>query len=621
MLVELTITNFAIIDTLRLTLEPEFNVFTGETGAGKSIILDAVSALVGGRIGAEMVRAGADKAVIEGLFDVSGALSAAAKERAEALPPESGRDEDGDHEEEETIAGILAVYGIEADEGVLILTREIGANGRGVARVAGRAVPVAVLQRLATHLVDIHGQGDHLTLLRPAQHLFFLDRYANTVELRGEVSGLVSDLRVAQRDLARLEKNDQELERRLDLLRFQVDEIAAARLTPGELDSLEQERRRLSSVERLAELASMAHAALAGDETGESTGAVALLAAAQRALGDLLRLDTTLATEADSLAQAAALAEDVSASLRAYQDELVVDPGRQVEIEERWDLLMRLRRKYGATIEEILAYADSAAEELSTFSRREERLSELRDHETALLARIGAKTSVLSARRQQAARRLAESMERELDQLNMRKARFEIAITQAPDPDGAPVAGVTRARSTSPAVSAGRYAFTSTGIDTVEFRIAPNPGEPFKPLARIASGGETSRLMLALRTVLARADAVPVLIFDEIDAGISGKSGQAVGEKLWELARSHQILCVTHLPQIAAFGDAHFSVAKEVDDLRTRTVATRLTGEQRIDELSLLLGARSTAARANASELLERAGEWKSSHARESLRA
>jgi DNA repair protein RecN (Recombination protein N) len=382
------------------------------------------------------------------------------------------------------------------------------------------------------------------------------------------------------------------LERRLDLLRFQADEITAARLAPGEIDALELERKRLASVERLGELASVAHAALAGDETGATPGAVELLATAQRALGDLLRLDNTLEGDADSLSQAAALADDVAASLRAYQDELVVDPGRQAEVEERWDLLARLRRKYGATIEDILAFAESAAEELNTFSRREERLGELREREAALLGQIGEKAALLSARRQEAATRLAAAMERELDQ-----------------------------RSKSTSVPAGRYAFTATGIDTIEFRIAPNPGEPFKPLAKTASGGETSRLMLALRTVLARADAVPVLIFDEIDAGISGKTGQAVGEKLWELARAHQILCVTHLPQIAAFGDAHFSVANQVDDLRTRTLTERLSGERRVDELGQLLGAQSSAARANAKELLQHAEKWKASHARESLRA
>jgi DNA repair protein RecN (Recombination protein N) len=618
MLVELTITNFAIIDSLRLTLEPDFNVFTGETGAGKSIILDAVSALVGGRVGPEVVRAGAERAIVEGIFDVRGVVRAES-----AAPPSPGSEEapdDGD-EQEDTVAGILSAQGVEPEDGMLILTREIAANGRSVARVAGRAVPVAVLQRLAAHLVDIHGQGDHLTLLRPGQHLYFLDRYANTVELRGEVGRLVGGLRAIQRDLARLERDDQELERRLDLLRFQVDEITAARLTPREIESLEQERKRLASVERLGELASAAHTALAGDDTGETPGAVELLATAQRALGDLLRLDSALEEHVDSLTQAAALADDVAATLRAYQDELIVDPGRQAEVEERWDLLMRLRRKYGATVEDILAYATTAAEELNTYLRREERLGALREQEAALLDQIGEQAALLSARRQEAATRLAAAMERELDQLNMRKARFEIAIAQTADSDGAPVAGSARKKSGSADIPAARYAFTATGIDTVEFRIAPNPGEPFKPLAKIASGGETSRLMLALRTVLARADAVPVLIFDEIDAGISGKTGQAVGEKLWDLARAHQILCVTHLPQIAAFGDAHFSVAKEVDDLRTRTLAQRLTGEQRIDELAQLLGARSSAARANAKELLQRAKAWTLSHTRESLRA
>ena len=619
MLVELTITNFAIIDSLRLTLEPDFNVFTGETGAGKSIILDAISALVGARAGVEVVRAGAERAIVEGIFDVSGATLAAGAGEAASADTRQPQDEGG--EPEDTIASILSVQGIEPEDGMLILAREIAANGRSVARVAGRAVPVAVLQRLAAHLVDIHGQGDHLTLLRPAQHLYFLDRYASTVEMRGEVADLAAELRVTQRDLARLERDDQELERRLDLLRFQVDEITAARLTPGEIESLEQERKRLASAERLGELASVAHAALAGDDTGETLGAVELLAAAQRAIGDLLRLDNTLEGDADSLSQAAALADDVAASLRAYQDELIVDPGRQAEVEERWDLLARLRRKYGATVEDILAFAESAAEELNTFSRREERLGELREREAALLDQIGEKAALLSTRRREAATRLAAAMERELDQLNMRKARFEIAISQTADPDGAPVASVARKKSTAGDISAGRYAFTATGIDSVEFRIAPNPGEPFKPLAKTASGGETSRLMLALRTVLARADAVPVLIFDEIDAGISGKTGQAVGEKLWELARAHQILCVTHLPQIAAFGDAHFSVAKEVDDLRTRTLTERLSGERRVDELGQLLGAQSSAARANAKEVLQRAEKWKASHARESLRA
>ena len=287
MLVELTITNFAIIDSLRLTLEPDFNVFTGETGAGKSIILDAISALVGGRAGAEVVRAGAERAIVEGIFDVSGATLTAGAGEAASADTRQPQDEGG--EPEDTIASILSAQGIEPEDGMLILAREIAANGRSVARVAGRAVPVAVLQRLAAHLVDIHGQGDHLTLLRPAQHLYFLDRYASTVEMRGEVADLAAELRVTQRDLARLERDDQELERRLDLLRFQVDEITAARLTPGEIESLEQERKRLASVERLGELASVAHAALAGDDTGETLGAVELLAAAQRALGDLLR--------------------------------------------------------------------------------------------------------------------------------------------------------------------------------------------------------------------------------------------------------------------------------------------------------------------------------------------
>jgi DNA repair protein RecN (Recombination protein N) len=307
--------------------------------------------------------------------------------------------------------------------------------------------------------------------------------------------------------------------------------------------------------------------------------------------------------------------EDVVAGVRSYQEDVAVDPARLAEIEERIDLISRLRRKYGATIEEIVAYGRSAADELDGLTHREERLADLQQRETALRTRIGGVAARLSRVRQQAAAAMAAAMERELDDLSMKRARFRVELRRELAADGVPAAldgDAAADRRTAHAQTEERYAFGPTGIDRVEFMIAPNPGEPFKPLARIASGGETSRLMLALKTILSSADAVPILIFDEIDTGISGRAGQVVGEKLWQLARQHQVICVTHLPQIAALGDHHFRVAKVLVADRTTTQVEELGGEPRVIEIGQMLGGAATrASRANASELIERSAEWK----------
>src|SRR5258706_458513 len=495
MLDELSITNFAIIDELHVSFGPHLNVFTGETGAGKSIIVDALSALVGERAGGDVVRAGADRAIVEGVFDIASLLNR-------------------------------------------------GAAGR---------------------------------------------------------------------ELDRMRQDEREIARRVELLRFQVDEIEAARLVPGELDQLEMERRRLANAERLGVLAATIHAALAGDDAGESVGALDTLGAAQHAFGELLRLDDSLRAQEETLEQGMVLLQDVASAIRAYQDEIAADPARQTEVEERLDLLAKLRRKYGATAEEILAYGTEASNELDELLHREERASALTERELELKRTIGRLSMQLSARRRTAAGQLSAAMERELDELNMRRARFQVQLAQRADPDGALVpedAGKLTAG--SDITPGGTYAFGPTGIDQVEFLIAPNQGEPFKPLARIASGGETSRLMLALKSILSRADVIPILIFDEIDAGISGRTGQTVGEKLWQLARAHQVLCVTHLPQIAAPADCHFRVAKSVSAERTTTHVEPLRDDSRTGELAQMLGGASTAAsRANAQELLHRAETWK----------
>jgi DNA repair protein RecN (Recombination protein N) len=589
MLLELNISDFAIIERLRLTLGPGFNVFTGETGAGKSIIVDAITALVGERMGADVVRAGSERATVEGVFDVSAVLARAERPEGDTEDVAAG-----------SLSAALAELGIEAEDGMLILGREMTAAGRGLARINGRTAPLSTLQRLSAGLIDIHGQSAHLALLRPERHIYYLDRYAGLDEAREEVATLYAEWRATRRELERLRADEREIERRVELLRFQVEEITAATLKPGEVEELERERRMLSNAERLGELTAAVYAALRGDETGDERGALDLLAEARRGLTDLLRLDETLASQSETLDQAIFLLEDVATGARDYQDQVMADPARLVEVEERLDLINRLRRKYGATIEETLAFADEAARELEGLLNREERAAELQQREERLRDQIGVVAGRLSARRAEVARELAQAMERQLDDLNMRKARFEVRLTRRPDPGGTPVG------------DEGRVAFSATGIDQVEFLLAPNPGEPMKPLARIASGGETSRLMLAIKTILASADATPTLIFDEIDAGISGRSGQVVGEKLWALGQTHQALCVTHLPQIAALGDRHFQVSKVVSGERTMTRVTPLESDARVAELSQMLGGASTnASRANARDLLSRAEDWK----------
>lgn len=603
MLLELTISDFAIIDTLHLRFGPHLNVFTGETGAGKSIIVDAISALVGERMGSDVVRTGSERAIVEGVFDISHLL---AQEKTNGATQAAAKDkEDGEVVESQTLAETLAELGIDAEDGTLILSREIARAGRGIQRINGRATPISTLQRIAAFLIDIHGQSAHLTILRPEQHVYYLDRYATTDDLRRQVSGLVADWRAIRRELERLQRDERELERQRELLQFQVDEIAAAKLRPGELEELERERKMLVNAEKLGELCAAAHSALAGDETGEASGALDLLASAQRTLADLLRLDDSLREQLSELEQALYLAEDVATSVRAYQEEVAADPRRQAEVEERLDALSKLRRKYGATIEEILAFGEEASRSLDKLSHREERIAELQQQEQSIRQRIGTQAGDLSQRRQSAGRNLGAAMERELDDLNMQRARFQTEIVQRADEQGAIVTLDGQS---------GPWAFTATGIDSVEFLLSPNPGEPLKPLARIASGGETSRIMLALKTILSRADAVPILIFDEIDSGISGRSGQVVGEKLWALGQNHQVLCVTHLPQIAVLADTHFRVSKALAADRTTTQVEQLKPAERTQEVAQMLGgARTSASQANATDLLKRADTWKRS--------
>lgn len=620
MLLELHIKDFAIIDTLHLHLNRFFNVFTGETGAGKSIIIDAVNALLGGKIGAEFVRAGCERATVEGVFSID-ALPAPAHLAASTDTPASDAttlfaalDEAENAEQSDlnsadarvALATLLDEYGITAEEGHLILSRDIHRSGRTVARINGRALSQQVLQQVASWLVDIHGQSEHMSLLRPEQHVNFLDRYAETLSLRDQLGAKVTEWRTARKTLQTLQQNERDQIRRAEFLRFEIEEIEKADLHVGEIEELEAEGKVLSNAERLRELCTLIYGSIKGADVGSDDFKPALdqLRVAQRSIADLVRLDDSMSEQADSLAEAVYHLEDVAASVSSYESDIEDNPRRLAEIEERLDLIAKLRRKYGFSIEEILQRGAEDMAELETITNRDEIIAKLQQQDGQFRHEIGEIAQQLSERRKKAALLLAVSMEEQLNDLNMRRARFQVEMMQVPDENGVPASVNDEAEML--------YACDATGIDHVQFLIAPNPGEPFKPLTKIASGGETSRLMLALKTILADADATPTLIFDEIDSGISGRSGQVVGEKLWQLTRNHQIICVTHLPQIAAFADTHYNVNKQILDNRTMTIVNELRPEQRVREVAHIMGGNVTEfSMKSAEEMLARSYLWK----------
>ena len=567
MLAELHIENFAIIERIDLQLESGLIIFTGETGAGKSILIDAVETLLGGRAEATMIRSGADQASIEGIFSIPENIRG-------ALLPVLQREELLDEPDQLTLA------------------REIRANGRNLARVNGRIVSAALLREIGEHLIDVHGQSEHLSLLRVRQHLSLLDSYADVDSLLAAYRKTYTRLLEVRRELADLRHAEREAARRIDTLTYQLKEIEAAHLRPGEEQDLTEERNRLANAEGLASLTQ--EALLALDEgNSETLSATDLVGQILHALTSLTRLDLT---QSPLKEQAEAVFEnltDLSRNLRSYLENIEFNPKRLDQVEERLALIHNLKRKYGDTIQNVLAYAENARREIETITHAAERIQELESGEFDLLVELGRRGTALSQLRHQQAERLAAAVESELEDLQMSQTQFKVDFQVRSDPHGVPVEGGQR------------LAFDATGLEQVEFLIAPNPGEGLKPLAKIASGGETSRLMLALKNVLARDDQIPTLIFDEIDQGIGGRVGQVVGNKLWSLAHGHQVLCVTHLPQLAAFGSQHYHVEKNLEGGRTITTVTRLTGDKRTTELAQMYGEISQGTLQSAREILQ----------------
>jgi DNA repair protein RecN (Recombination protein N) len=568
MLQELRIDNFAIIQHLELRFDSGLVIFTGETGAGKSIILDAIEALVGGKAEAGMVRSGEDRALLEADFSTN---------------PDVDR--------------ILEREDLLDEPGQVILSREIRKEGRTSCRVNGRSVSQSLLKEIGSSLVDIHGQSEHLSLLNIKQHIPLLHRFAGSGTFLSAYREDYNRLSNLRKNLTTLREQEKDSARTIDLLRYQVNEIESARLKPGELDELVVERDRLANAENLATLGQDAMRILDEGEA-DSPSASDLIGQVVRTLTSLARIDPSMSSVLD---KAEIISDDIAELSRAlsdYLERIEINPRRLEQMEDRIELIRNLSRKYGGSEEAALAFMEDARRQLESIEHSGEQIEQLEAEEKSILASLTEKALALSQLRKEAAGKLSSAVEAQLQDLHMPGARFMVDMRTLPDTSGIPDETGNLAR------------FDNSGFDLVEFLIAPNPGEGLKPMVKIASGGETSRLMLALKNVLAHADEVPTLIFDEIDQGIGGRVGTTVGEKLWQVARSHQVFCVTHLPQLAAFGDQHFTVGKKIVNDRTMTETKALNGDDRIRELALMLGTNSEAGMESARALITEAGSF-----------
>lgn len=552
MLLELRIQNFAVIERLSVRLEPGLNVLSGETGAGKSIVVGALSLLLGERASSDAVRAGAPKATVEGVFDV-------------ASHP--------------AIAELLHQQGIESEDGLLILRREVVSEGRSRAWVNGAASTATLLSDIGRLLVDLHGQHEHQTLLRADEQRALLDAYAGANDAAASVRIAHGRMRSARERLAELERKRREVEQRADYLRFQVGEISAAQLRPDEENELEFESRRLEHAEELTRLATRLHSELYADDRS----ATARLDELKRVLEQLIRIDESQGNARELVDTAYYALDELGRRMGDYAAQVEHDPARLERVRQRMDLLYRLKSRYGPTLDEVLATLQRANAELDLVENTEATRAELEQEERAAADDLRQSAQQLSRLRQLAAKRLSAEVMAILPELGLASGRFEVALDDLPE-------------------------VGSQGAEAVHFRIALNAGFEPRELARVASGGELSRIMLALKTTLARLDQVPTLVFDEIDAGIGGRVGVKVGERLRHVADHHQVFVITHLPQIASRAQHHLLVEKAEREGTTITRVSELTGDDRVRELARMLGGdpESAASVEHARELLEK---------------
>lgn len=545
MLRELSIKNLAVIEEIHVAFHYGFHVLTGETGAGKSILIDALSLIVGGRGSADMVRYGCDKAEMEAMFD---------------LP------------QQHPVWKQLDRLGIQYKaEEMLVVRRELSAQGKSSCRVNGQLVTITMLREIGEYLVNIHGQHEHQSLLRTDQHLEWLDQFGGDLllERREQYKHLYAQLSQVRQSLREVEDTSRQNVQMLDLYRFQIEEISSAKLKPGEDEELAEERQKLMYAGKRMDAASDAYGLLYGDKG---------LDAFSRAISKLNDIQTydpsVLGPLVEQLQSAYYQAEDVAFQLRDYRDGIESDPERLSIVEDRLDLINGLKRKYGETIPDILAYLEQTIKERDKIENRDEMLTMLKQQEETLFKQALQLARELSKLRQHAAERLADAVQHELRHLQMPAARFQVALANKADGESEGL----------------RVKLHASGMDDAVFMLSTNPGEPVKPLNKIASGGEMSRIMLALKSIFAEIDQIPTLIFDEVDTGVSGRAAQAIAEKLSSLSSKCQVFSITHLPQVACMSDHHYEIKKQVYNDRTSTSVTELTLEMRIEELARMLG-------------------------------
>lgn len=539
MLRELQIKNVAVIDEAHIEFGEGFNVLTGETGAGKSILIDSINMALGSRVSHDLIRTGCNKATVNACFEVENA----------------------------DVAAKISELGFEVEDGMVIISRQLSDDGKSSCRINGSLAPAAVAREISSMLIDIHGQNDNQALLCSKNHLNFLDEYG---ELQGAVDEYKAEYKAMKnvlRQIGELSQNEEEKARRLELLNFQIEEISGAKLKIGEDDELESRRDYLCNIESVVDGAGKAYGALYG---GEEVSAYDLLRSAMRSIADICRFDEKIESSYERLEGIIAETEDIASELNSCLSDTDFSQAELDKIEERLDLIGNLKRKYGNTIEEVNSYLERASKEAESIITSDERIEKLKCELEILHQRVTEKGERLSSARKNAASELEQKIMTELSELDMPKVSFAVSVEKR--------------------VKDGEIEYNESGQDIVEFMISTNPGEALKPMSKIASGGELSRIMLAVKSILADTDTADTMIFDEIDTGVSGRAAQKIAEKICRLAKKKQILAITHLAQIAGMADNHYLIEKNSTDEKTSTSVTLLELDDRIRELARIIG-------------------------------
>ena len=553
MLNQLSVRNVAVIDKLDINLHDGVSVLTGETGAGKSIIIDSINMILGDRANKELVRYGTDKAVVQAVFDA----------------PKS-------------VINILEENDIYVEDETVIITRQVTKEGKSVARINGMVVTLNILREISDRLINIHGQHDNQALLTPIRHITFLDAYADNEEYINRYKDILSKKREIEKKISSLEMDEQEKMQRIDLLEYQVKEIKKASLEKDEEDDLREQRDIYTNAEQITKSVNEAYMNLyEGDEIQSAYDGISI---AVNEISQISDLNPQLKSIYDTLNEIMYSLEDTAHEIKEFGETVEFDEQTLNEIEERLDLISRLKRKYGNSIEEILEYLKKAESKLNDIKLSDERTNELKEELKNITKELKEKGNVLTQRRENAAKVLEENIEKSLHELNMEKSKFKVNIEN----DGT---------------------FYDNGMDKVEFLISTNPGEPLKPLVKIASGGELSRVMLAIKSILADSDGVDTMIFDEIDTGVSGKAAMSIAKKLAVIAKNKQVICITHLPQLTAMADNHYLIQKNTDGELASTTLKELDEEGRELELARIIdgGEVTELALSHAKQMLENA--------------